>query len=208
MMELDCDVFTRALASAEPVPGGGSASALVGALGAALGSMVCNLTSGKKKYAAVQGNIEAILHRAEELRARMLGHAEADGRNFEPLAKAYGLPAETEAEKQAKASIMEAALRTANEAPFLIMEDALEAIHLHRDLAAKGSRLALSDVGVGAVLCKAALLGASLNVFINAKLMRDRAFAQASKERAEALIAEGTREADAAYESVRKEILG
>lgn len=208
MTELSCAQFAQALASREPVPGGGSASALVGALGAALGSMVCNLTSGKKKYAAVQKDIEDLLKKADALRVRMLEHAEADGRNFAPLAAAYGLPGDTEERKEAKARILEAALRAANEAPFLIMEDALEAARLHRELAGKGSRIALSDVGVGAALCKAALLGASLNIFINTELMEDRAFARASDERAEALIAEGTREADAAYDAVRKEIRG
>lgn len=166
--------FTTELASKAAVPGGGGASALVGAVGVALGNMVGSLTVGKKKYADVEEDIKALMVKAEALRVRMLNLIEADAACFAPLAKAYGIPKED----PNRDVVMEEALKTACSVPMDIMRTVCEAIALMEEFAKKGSALAISDAGCGAVCCKAALQGASLNVFINTKSMKDRVTAE------------------------------
>ena len=158
-----CEEFVDVLASKAPVPGGGGASALVGAIGMALGNMVGSLTVGKKKYADVEADIIALKEKATALQADFLRLVEADAEAFEPLAKAYGMPRETEEEKAEKARVMAIVLKDACAVPMEIMEKCCEAIDVIEEFAAKGSALAISDAGVGVVFCKAALLGASLN---------------------------------------------
>lgn len=201
-IEYSCKEFTDALASGAPVPGGGGASALVGALGTALGSMVGNLTLGKKKYESVQDDIKAILEKAQLLKEQLLSLVDKDAEVFEPLSKAYGLPKNTEEEKRKRDEIMENALRMACSVPVEIMEKAMEAIALHEELATKGSRIAISDVGVGVLLCKSALMGASLNVFINTKLMKDRQYADEINSRIDEMLKSGIKRADAVYMEV------
>ena len=122
------DGFLDSLSSSAPVPGGGGASAVAAAVGVSLGEMVANLTSGKKRYADVQGRIDEIVPAAERIRSELLGLAEADAAAFEPLSKAYGLPHATDGERAHKASVMEAALREACEPPLAIMGKICEAI--------------------------------------------------------------------------------
>ena len=197
-----CEAFVEVLASKAPVPGGGGASSLVGAIGTALGNMVGSLTLGKKKYADVQDDIIALKAKADALQMELLDLVQKDAEMFEPLSKAYGLPKETEEQKAEKARIMEAALKDACSVPLLIMEKCCEAIELHKEFAAKGSALAISDVGVGVACCRAALLGASLNVFINTKSMADRAYAEEINQKANAMLTAYTARADAIYQSV------
>lgn len=204
--EKSCKEFTEVLASASPVPGGGGASAFVGALGTALGSMVGNLTLGKKKYESVQDDIKAILEKAAVLQNELLTLVEKDAEVFEPLAKAYGLPKNTEEEKKKKDEVMEAALRVASSVPVKIMEKVMEAIALHEELAQKGTRIAISDVGVGVQFCKAALMGASLNVYINTKLMKDREYAEQINKKVDELLREGMEKADIIYRQVENSI--
>lgn len=201
-----CREFVDILASKEPVPGGGGASAFVGALGMALGSMVGNLTLGKKKYADVQQDIQAILKKAEILQEELITLVEKDAEVFEPLSKAYGLPKNTEEEKKRRDEVMEEALRTACSVPLQIMEKSLEAIELHEELALKGTRIAISDVGVGVLFCKSALMGASLNVFINTKMMKDREYAAKINKRVEEMLEEGKKRADRVYNEVESGI--
>ena len=198
-----CEAFVEVLASKAPVPGGGGASSLVGAIGTALGNMVGSLTLGKKKYADVQDDIIALKAKADALQMELLDLVQKDAEMFEPLSKAYGLPKETEEQKAEKARIMEAALKDACSVPLLIMEKCCEAIELHKEFAAKGSALAISDVGVGVACCRAALLGASLNVFINTKSMTDKAYAAEINEKAEAMISKYAAMADAIFAVVR-----
>jgi len=198
----DCNEFLEILSSSSPVPGGGGASAFVGAIGMALGSMVGNLTLGKKKYEDVQNDIKVILSKAEKLRNELVSLVEKDAEVFEPLSKAYGMPKETEEEKRIKEEVMEKALKQAAAVPYKIMEKCLEAIALHEELADKGTRIAVSDVGVGVLFCKSALLGASLNVYINTKFMKNRQYAQELNEKTEKLIAEGVARADEVYRKV------
>jgi methenyltetrahydrofolate cyclohydrolase len=205
--EKSCREFTELLASAAPTPGGGGASALVGALGTALGSMVGNLTLGKKKYESVQEDIKTILVRAEALQVEFLSLVEKDGEVFEPLSKAYGLPKNTEQERQNRDEVMEEALRLACSVPIKIMEVAMEAIMLHKELSVKGTRIAISDVGVGVLLCKSALMGASLNVYINTKLMKDREYAQRINAKADEMLKEGKERADKIYLEVENSLI-
>ncbi|GAB6391521.1 MAG: cyclodeaminase/cyclohydrolase family protein [Treponematales bacterium] len=194
--------FTEALASKAPVPGGGGASALAGALAAALGGMVCALTAGKKKYAAVENAVRALSAKTDSLRREFLALAEEDARVFAPLAEAYAMPADTEAEKAAKRRVMEERLDAACAVPLAVMEKCGETIAALREIAKKGAAIAQSDAGTGAALCKAALQGAALNVFINTKAMSSRERADALNARARALAGAHAREADAVYAAV------
>ena len=205
--QLSCEEFIAQLASKAPVPGGGGASALVAAVGAALGNMVGSLTVGKKKYADVQEDILALKVETDKLQAELLALVERDAEVFEPLSRAYGLPKETPEEQAEKTRVMEAALKEACDVPLAVMEKCGRAIELHREFAAKGTLLAISDVGVGVAFCKAALQGASLNVFINTKAMQDRAHAEDTNRRAHALLAQYLPLADEIYADVAARFL-
>jgi formiminotetrahydrofolate cyclodeaminase len=202
--EKSCAEFVTVLASKEPVPGGGGASALVGAIGTALGNMVGSLTVGKKKYAGVEADILRLKRESDRLQGELLALVQRDAEVFEPLSKAYGLPKETDAERAEKARVMEAALREACSVPLEIMEKCGESIKLIEEFAAKGSRLALSDAGVGALFCKAALSGASLNVYINTAAMTDTVYAAEINRKADALLAEYEGLADKVFKSVKE----
>ena len=197
-----CEEFVDVLASKAPVPGGGGASALVGAIGMALGNMVGSLTVGKKIYADVEADIIAMKEKATALQADFLRLVEADAEAFEPLSKAYGMPRETEEEKAEKARVMAIVLKDACAVPMEIMEKCCEAIDVIEEFAAKGSALAISDAGVGVVFCKAALLGASLNVFINTKSMADKEYAASLNEKADKMIADYSKKADEIFAAV------
>ena len=196
--EMSARSFTEVLASSEPVPGGGVASALVGAIGTALASMVGNLTTGKKKYAEYEDDIQRILKKADELRNTLLPQIDEDAKCFEPLSKAYGLSKDDPSRDE----VMENALRIACTAPLAIMKTAAEAIELHAELAVKGSTLMLSDVGVGVLCCKTALMGASLSIFINVRLMKNRDFAEALKAETDSLLIKYCELADKTYADV------
>ena len=199
---IPCDEFVAVLGTKAPVPGGGGASALVGALGTALGNMVGSLTVGKKKYADVEAEIKALQAKSDQLQSELLHLIERDAEVFEPLSKAYGLPKNTEEEKAEKARIMEAAFKEACSVPMEIMEKCCEAIDLIVEFAAKGSALAISDAGVGVAFCKAALLGASLNVYINTKSMADKEYAASLNEKADKMIADYSKKADEIFAAV------
>ena len=165
--------FTEQLASPAPVPGGGGASALVGAIGVALGDMVGELTVGKKKYADVEDEIRALMARAQELRVRLLSCVEKDAKMFEPLSKAYGIPKDDPSRDE----IMEKCLHDAASAPLEIFDLCCECIELQKAFAEKGSKLVISDAATGVVFCWSAMYGAAVNVKVNTKLMKDRAYA-------------------------------
>ena len=170
-MEKNIDKFLAELASSAPTPGGGGAAALCGALGIALGNMVGSLTLGKKKYADVQEDIQALNAEAEALRADFVTLIDADAEAFAPLSRAYSIPKDDPARDE----IMEPALLRAAEAPLEIMRKCAEALELISGYAAKGSALAISDAGCAAALCGAAMEAAALNVKINTKSMKNRA---------------------------------
>lgn len=201
-----CEDFVEILSTKAPVPGGGGGSALVGAIGTALGNMVGSLTVGKKKYADVEADIIALKEKADVLQKDFLRLVEEDARAFEPLAKAYGMPKDTEEEKAEKARVMEIALKDACSVPMEIMKKCCQAIDIIEEFAAKGSVIALSDAGVGAAFCKAALLGASLNVFINTKSMMDREYAGVLNAEAEEMTAVYSQKADDVFTKVKERL--
>ena len=194
-----CREFVKVLASDAPAPGGGGAAALVGAIGTALGNMVGSLTVGKKKYADVQDEILALKARCDELQTKLLNQVEADEVNFLPLAKAYGIPKDD----PNRDAIMEEATIIACSTPMAIMELCCEAIDCIAVFAAKGSRLAVSDAGCGAVCCKAALQAASLNVFINTKSLKNRETAEAMNAKANAMLTKYCAIADEIFTTVK-----
>lgn len=206
MLEKKTTEFLEELSSGAAVPGGGGASAAVGAFAAALGMMVTNLTIGKKKYADVEEEVRKIRDELAALQDDLVLLTDRDAAAFEPLSKAYGLPKETEEQREAKEHIMEQALLTASEVPMKIMETALKVMHQLRILGEKGSRLAVSDVGVGLLFAQAALEGASLNVFINTKMMKNRKQADEMNARTKEMIEKGRRLKEEAYAGVMEKI--
>ena len=202
--DYSCKEFVEVLASKAPVPGGGGASGLIGAVGIALGNMAGNLTVGKKKYADVEAEVNALNEKAQKLQQELLALVEEDAKVFEPLSKAYGMPKETPEQQEEKARVMEAALKEACLVPLQIMRKCCEAIEIIADYSSKVSVLAISDVGVGATTCKAALLGASLNVFINTKSMQNKTLAEEFSKEAEDMIAKYGVLADEVFAKVEK----
>ena len=198
--------FSDVLSSKAPVPAGGGASAVAAAVGASLGQMVASLTLGKKRYADVQGRIEELIPRFEAVRDELLVLADEDAKAFEPLSRAYGLPKGTEEERVHKAEVMEAALRAACEPPLKIMEKTCEAIDLVDEVSRIGTRIAISDAGAGATLLSAALKAVSLNIFINAKSMADREYAEDLLSHTQEMLDEGCKKADDAYVRVERGI--
>lgn len=194
-----CREFVEVLASNAPVPGGGGAAALVGAVGTALGNMVGSLTVGKKKYADVEEEILALKATCDELQKQLLDLVAKDAECFAPLAKAYGIPKEDPTRDE----VLERATIAACAVPMEIMEVCCKAIQAIRVFADKGSRLAVSDAGCGAVCCKAALQSASLNVFINTKTMRDRDLAEQLNAKANGMLDEFCLMADEIFDQVR-----
>ena len=183
-VKLNATEFVEILASKDAVPGGGGASALAGAIGTALGNMVGSLTVGKKKYADVEDEILALKAKSDELQAEFLRLVDEDAVSFEPLSKAYGIPKDD----PDRGKIMEEALRIATSAPMDIMHACAKAIDVVEEFAEKGSAIAISDAGVGAALLRAAIIGASFNVFINTKSMTDREYAEKVNGEANSLL--------------------
>lgn len=194
-----CEEFVEVLASNAPVPGGGGAAALVGAIGTALGNMVGSLTVGKKKYADVEAEIVELKGRSDALQRRFLDLVAQDAVCFEPLSKAYGIPKDNPDRDR----ILEDATLTACSVPMEIMEACCEAIDIIRVFAEKGSRLAVSDAGCGAACCKAALMSASLNVFINTKSMKNREKAEELNAKANGMLDQYCALADEIFAAVR-----
>lgn len=206
MSKNSIEEFAGGLSSAKPVPGGGGACAAAGAFAAALGMMVANLTVGKKRYAEVEEEMKEILIRLGVLRDQLLELIDKDAEAFEPLSRAYGLPRETPEQREEKERVLEAALYEASMVPLEIMERILEAMGDLEILSKKGSRIVISDAGVGVLFAQAALDGASLNVFINTKLMKDRDRAQRIDEKAEDLIRQGQEYKERIYSAVMSQI--
>ena len=200
--DMTCSEFAEVLSSKAPVPGGGGASALVGALGAALGSMVGNLTVGKKKYADVEEDVKALMEQAEALRLELLDLVEADAKAFEPLSKAYGIPKDD----PTRPATLEQCLHDAAKPPLDIMKAACKCIALMKDFAEKGSTLAISDAGCGALFCRAALLAADLNVRVNTRLMTDREYAEQLNAECDTMIEQYAGLADQVYRSVEERL--
>lgn len=206
--DLSLSEFTENLASKSPVPGGGGASALCGAIGVALSSMTASLTAGKKKYADVQQDMEQLLEKADKLRMELLDLIGKDAEAFRPLSEAYGLPHGTPEEISRKEKVLEEALRAAAATPYQIMEKTAEALALAEEAAEKGSRIAVSDAGCAAVILESALKAASLNVFVNTRLMKDRLYAEKLDRKAEKLLQKNIDLAERVYRLAEERIHG
>lgn len=206
MLDNSCSDFIEMLSSKAPVPGGGGASALVGAVGMALGSMVGSLTLGKKKYAEVEEDIKSLQKCTKHLTSRLKDLVKADAEVFGPLSDAYRMPSATEQEKQEKEKALQSSLEAASKVPLEIAECCLEALDLLDEYAQKGNTLAVSDAGVGALFCKAALQGAGLNVLINTGIMKDKALKSALENRLNEIETAGISKAEIIYSKVRRQI--
>lgn len=202
------DSFIEELSSKAAVPGGGGACGLVAAVGMSLGNMVMALTNGKKKYAKYQEEVEETIKRASILTKDLLECMDKDAKAFEPLSKAYSLPKETREEIEYRDKVMEEALLVAAKAPLEMMELILDAMKMIDRIAQIGSRLALSDAGVGISMCNSAMEGASLNVYINTKLMKNTKEAKALELRADELREQASEISTKTFDYVLKEIRG
>jgi len=169
-------MFLDDLASSTPAPGGGSVAALSGALGAALTSMVCNLTVGKKKYADVGADMKKILTQAEELRTTFTLLIDKDTLAFNKVMEAYGLPKETEPQKALRSAAIREATKEATLVPLEVMKHCIDALALAQEVASRGNANSISDAGVGALMLHAACEGAALNVRINLNSLDDSDF--------------------------------
>ncbi len=194
--DMAVEPFLDALASSSATPGGGSAAAIIGAMGAALVSMVCNLTIGKKKYVEVEGEMKDVLAKAEALRHRLTGMIQDDVKAFNSVMAAYGLPKETDADKANRETAIQAALKQATDVPLACCRAAREVIDLALAASEKGNLNVISDAGVAVLAAYAALRSGALNVYTNAKMITDKTFADAKLKELEGLLtgAEGATE--------------
>lgn len=202
MMEYTCRDFADALAAKRSVPGGGGAAAYVGALGVALANMVGNFTTGKKKYAEYEQDIQRMLIEGDRIRVCLLDLVDKDAAAFEPLSRAYGIPKED----LERPNILEEATKRAIEAPVEMMHQICAAIALLEEMGEKGSRMLVSDVGCGALLCRGALESAALNVFINTKSLMDQEFANRVENECDQMLREYSSRAETLAAHVMKEI--
>lgn len=193
MMERTCAEFAADLAARKSVPGGGAAAAYVGALGVALCSMAGNFTLGKKAYANVEGQVADVLSECDRVQANLLRLVQEDACAFEPLSRAYGIPKEG----PGRAGVLETATKDALQAPLQMMRELCKAVDLMETMERICSKLLVSDVGCCACLCSAALQAASLNVFVNTKVLADRPFAARVEAECDAMLAECVPRADA-----------
>jgi len=198
--------FLDALASNSATPGGGSAAAILGAMGAALVSMVCNLTIGKKKYAEVEGEMKDVLAKAEDLRHRLTGMIQDDVKAFNTVMGAYGMPKETDADKAARGVAIQDALKLATDVPIRCCRLAREVIDLALAVSQKGNLNVISDAGVGVLSAYAALRSAALNVFINTKLISDKSFVDAKLKELDGLLAGAEALTEQAYDIVKGKV--
>ncbi|WP_449288916.1 methenyltetrahydrofolate cyclohydrolase [Methyloligella solikamskensis] len=193
------ETFLEELASHAATPGGGSAAAIMGAMGAALISMVCNLTIGKKKYAEVEDEMKAVLEKSESLRVALTGMIADDVMAFDQVMGAYGMPKETDEEKEARSEALQAALKTATDVPLRCCKVSREVIDLAQLVSDKGNLNVISDAGVAVLAGNAALRSAALNVLTNAKMIKDKDFAQAKLKELEELLSGAEAATEGAY---------
>ncbi len=198
--------FLDQLASSAATPGGGSAAAILGGMGAALVSMVCNLTIGKKKYADVEDELKDVLARAEDLRSRMTAMIQDDVQAFDTVMGAYGMPKETDDEKATRAAAIQDALKMATEVPIRCCRLARDVIDLSLIASEKGNINVISDAGVAVLSAYAALRSAALNVYINAKMISDASFVESKLSELEGLLAGAEATTEKAYEIVKGKV--
>ena len=200
--------FLEELSSSAPTPGGGGASAYVGALATSLSSMVGNLTVGKKKFANVEGQVNLCLEKLSDLRVRLVELVEEDASAFEPLAAAYKMPSATVEQQKFKNDAMQEALIGACEVPLDVMEVCSQVILESDFLARNGSRMVISDAGCGVMLAGAAMEAASLNVYINIKSLENKELAAKYEKKVDDLLYTYRKIASSTFQYVVSEIRG
>ena len=208
MTQKSIDEFLDRLASADPTPGGGSAAAIMGAAAAALVSMVCNVSIGKKGCEAAEPEMRAVLEKSESLRRRLTRMVEDDVAAFDGLMAAYRLPKATEHDKAGRADAIQACLKRATQVPLDCARVCGEVIALSRRAGEHGYQHVISDAGVAVAAAYAALRSAALNVFINAPALKDRAFAEQAVDEIEQLLERSAAESEAVYALVRGKLVG
>ena len=198
--------FLDELASSAPTPGGGSAGALVGAVGAALLAMVGNLTAGKKGYESVDASMRELVAASDRLRSELVRLADEDVRVFGEVMGAYRMPRGDEGERAVRRAAVQSALRAATEAPLALARVCSEVIELAATAAEEGNTNVVSDAGVGVVAAHAALRAAAFNVWINAGSIEDREFADRAVAELDALLAAGAERTEAVFARVRERL--
>jgi formiminotetrahydrofolate cyclodeaminase len=198
--------FLDELASKASTPGGGSAAAIMGAMGAALVSMVCNLTIGKKNYEAVEADLKDVLAKAEDLRGRLTDMIRADVEVFDQVMAAYGMPKESDQDKATRSAAIQTALRAATEVPLNCARACAETIQLSKLAAEKGNLNVISDAGVAVLAAYAALRSAALNVYINAGGIKDKAFVDAKLAELDRILAGTDTLTEEVYQLVKSKL--
>lgn len=204
LAELKTAEFVDLLASDAPAPGGGSAAALEGALGAALTAMVCGLTVGKKKYAEFEELARSAQTKALDLKARFVDVMDRDTEAFNVVSAAFGMPKATDEEKAARSAAIQKGLEGCTRTPFEMMELAVETLELTASVLGKSNDSAASDLGVSALSLRAAIQGAWLNVLINIGSLKNKELAEDYRAKGEALLAKALPLADQIYDAVVK----
>lgn len=199
--------FLNELASQSSTPGGGSAAAVMGAMGAGLVSMVCNLTIGKKNYAEVEPEMREILGQAENLRGKLTGMINDDVQAFDQVMAAYGLPKNSDVEKAKRTAAIQQALMQATQVPLNCAQACSEVMRLARRTAQKGNVNVVSDAGVAVLAAYAALKSAALNVYVNTGAINDTAFNAQKLAELEKILADGAAFTDGVYELVKGKLI-
>ena len=200
------ETFLDELASGAPTPGGGSAAAIMGAMGAALISMVCNVTIGKKGHEAVEADMKSVRDDSEKLRRHLTAMVAEDIAAFDGLMAAYRLPKVTEEDKSRRAAAIQSSLRAATETPLACARACAQVVALSKRAGEKGYAGVISDAGVGVLAANTALRSAALNIYINTPSLKDRAFADAATAELEQLLDTCARESELVFELVRSRL--
>ena len=199
---ISCRDFATELASDKPVPGGGGTAAYVAALGTALNTMVANFSLKNKKLTVHKEQHQDLIKRGNILRERLVELIDKDAELFEPLSKAFKLPSDTDEEIKYKDEVLQENLKLACIPPMEILELSYDAVVLHKEIEDISSDNIISDIAVGVQCLKAALNSAYINVLININSITDVEYVSAQKEKAEKILADGTRLADEVYDKV------
>ena len=194
--------ITKDIASNKPVPGGGGVSGLVGSLAASLAQMVTSLTTGKKKYAEYEDEIQEIMKKCDSLRKNLLESMNKDAEAFYPLAKAYSIPKEEKGREEK----LEECLKLAASSPRSIMDLICEVIKLDERLAIIGSKLAVSDAATSVMLANGALYGAYVNIIVNTELMKDKEYANKLENESKLILDEYSLRSLNCYKAILKRL--
>jgi formiminotetrahydrofolate cyclodeaminase len=198
--------FLDELASGAPTPGGGSAAAIMGAMGAALISMVCNVTLGKKGHEAAAAEMTTVREESEKLRAALTSMVADDIAAFDGLMSAYRLPKATDDEKSRRADAIQASLHAATETPLACARACAQVVALAKRAGEKGYAGVVSDAGVGVLAANTALRSAALNVLVNVPSLKDRSFAAAAAAEIKQLLDGCARESELVFDLVRSRL--